>query len=487
MRNEQINRRKFLQTAGASALLAGSAANSTLSAGQSSEHEYCSRPPGEMVEPMGDSALVRLITLDPAHFHAALVQKQMLPGIARRVSIYAPLGPDLLAHLKLIDQFNSRPDNPTNWELDIHCSPYSLEEMIAARPGNVVVLAGRNRIKISKINASLATGLNVLSDKPWIIRAEDMTLLDSALSLAEQKGLVAYDMMTERHEITSIVQRELVNDPDVFGTVIPADQDHPGVFMESTHHILKTVAGTPNPRPAFFFDILDQGEGLTDVGTHLVDLVQWTLFPDQALDYRQDIQVQGGKRWATPISAAQFKQITGAAGFPSELAPYVHGDHFDYYCNNQVDYKVRDAQVQLKVLWNWESPAGVDFHHAIYRGTRASVEIRQTVLEKYQPELFVAPNGAERHASIETAVCAHLDRLQATYPGIGCETAGEEVHIVIPDRYRVGHEAHFGQVVEEFLQYLKSPKSLPAWERPNMLAKYFVTTTGVQLSSPPSR
>ncbi len=234
-------------------------------------------------------------------------------------------------------------------------------------------------------------------------------------------------MMTERHEITTILQRELVNDPDVFGTVIPADPDHPGVFMESTHHILKTVAGAPNPRPPFFFDILDQGEGLTDVGTHLVDLVQWTLFPDQALDYRQDIQVQGGKRWATPITAAQFRQITGAAAFPAELAPYVHGDQFDYYCNNQVDYKIRGAQVRLKVLWNWESPAGVDFHHAIYRGTRASVEVRQTVQEKYQPELFVAPNGAERHAAVETAVCARIDRLQATYPGIGCETAGDEI------------------------------------------------------------
>ena len=89
--------------------------------------------------------------------------------------------------------------------------------------------------------------------------------------------------------------------------------------MESTHHILKTVAGAPNPRPPFFFDILDQGEGLTDVGTHLVDLVQWTLFPDQALDYRQDIQVQGGKRWATPITAAQFRQVTGAATFPPSL------------------------------------------------------------------------------------------------------------------------------------------------------------------------
>jgi hypothetical protein len=42
---------------------------------------------------------VRLITLDPGHFHAALFQKEMLPGIARQVHVYAPFGPDLLLHL----------------------------------------------------------------------------------------------------------------------------------------------------------------------------------------------------------------------------------------------------------------------------------------------------------------------------------------------------------------------------------------------------
>jgi predicted dehydrogenase len=435
-----------------------------------------------MVESMGDPDFVRLITLDPAHFHAALVQKQMVPGIAKRVSIYAPLGPDLLAHLKLIEQFNNRPDNPTHWELDIHCSPRSLEEMIAARPGNVVVLAGHNRTKIHKINASLAAGLNVLSDKPWIIRAEDFPALESALALADQKGLVAYDMMTERHEITTIIQRELVNDPAVFGTLIPADRDRPGVFMESTHHILKTVAGAPSPRPLYFFDILDEGEGLADVGTHLVDLVQWTLFPNQAVNYRKDIQVQAGTRWPTKIALAQFRQVTGAPAFPADLDQYVHGDQFDYYCNNQVDYKIRGAQVRLKVLWNWESPAGVDFHHAIYRGSRASVEIRQTAKEKYQPEVFVAANGTENRAAVLTAVRACIERLQATWPGVACEDAGEELHVTIPGRYRVGHEAHFAQVVQEFLQYMRSPRSMPAWERPNMLAKYYVTTTGVQMS-----
>ncbi len=483
MRHKRIDRRGFIQKAGAGAFLARSVANSEFPVFHAAELGYAAEQGGEWCEKMLNGDFARLITLDPAHFHAALIQKEMGKGISPRVAVFAPLGPDLLSHLNLIEQFNLRATNPTHWELDVHCTPRSLEEMLAARPGNVVVLAGHNQSKINKIKASLEAGLNVLADKPWIIRAEDLPQLEAALALAEQKGLVACDIMTERREITTILQRELVTDPDVCGPLVALGHVNPGVEMESTHHIFKAVNGAPNPRPPFFFDIRDQGEGLTDVGTHLVDLVQWTLFPNQALDYRQDIHVQGGKRWPTPISLNQFKQITGEQGFSPELAAYVHGDVFDYVCNSQLDYQLRGVQVRLRVLWNWESPAGVDFHHAIYRGTRASVEVRQTIKENYRPEVFVAPNGAEHRAAIAAAVSARLERLQNVFPGISSESMRDEVHITIPDRYRVGHEAHFAQVVAEFLKYLQAPQSMPAWERSNMLAKYFTTTMGAQMSA----
>jgi hypothetical protein len=54
--------------------------------------------------------------------------------------------------------------------------------------------------------------------------------------------------------------------------------------------------------------------------------------------------------------------------------------------------------------------------------------------------------------------------------------------VTIPDKYRIGHEARFAEVTNDFLGYLANPASLPAWEKPNMLAKYFVTTAGVALS-----
>ena len=58
---------------------------------------------------------IRLMTLDPGHFHAALVQKEALTGVSPQVHVYAPLGFDLLEHLKRVAGYNSRKENPTRW------------------------------------------------------------------------------------------------------------------------------------------------------------------------------------------------------------------------------------------------------------------------------------------------------------------------------------------------------------------------------------
>ena len=59
---------------------------------------------------------VKIMTLDPGHFHAALVQKSMYDQISPKVSVYAPEGPDVKDHLNRINGFNSRDVSPTNWE-----------------------------------------------------------------------------------------------------------------------------------------------------------------------------------------------------------------------------------------------------------------------------------------------------------------------------------------------------------------------------------
>jgi predicted dehydrogenase len=428
-------------------------------------------------------AEIRLMTLDPGHFHAALVQKEMYSGVAKQTHIYAPLGADLIAHLQRIAGFNARIDNPTSWDIEIHTGPDALQRMLHERLGNVVILAGRNQEKIDRILAAVEAGVNVLADKPWIISLEDLPKLQAALDKADANRVIAYDIMTERHEITSIIQRELVNDPDIFGDICVGTEDEPGVFMESVHYLLKTVAGVPLRRPAWFFDIYEQGEGLTDVGTHLVDLVFFILFPNQPIQFQHEIHVLSAKRWPTNLTKASFKQVTGEAEFPDSLSSFIQEDRLAYYCNTLVSYTVRNIHTKLNILWNLEAlPGSGDTHLAVFRGSRSHVEVRQAKAENFKPEVYVVPNRVGDKIGVLAALQAKVSALQARFPGIQVQHLGDECRVAIPDAYRVGHEAHFAQVTKQFLNYLKEPNSLPAWEKTNMLAKYFVTTQGVHKS-----
>jgi hypothetical protein len=118
----------------------------------------------------------------------------------------------------------------------------------------------------------------------------------------------------------------------------------------------------------------------------------------------------------------------------------------------------------------------------VYRGSRARVEIRQGQADAYRPELYVVPVDAASKSVVLTAVTARIASLHAQYPGVAVEDRGGDIHIAIPDAFRVGHEAHFAQVTANFLKYLQDRTSMPTWERPNMLAKYYVTTTGAEMS-----
>ena len=429
--------------------------------------------------PMAD---IRFITLDPGHFHAALVQKEMYPGVARKVHVYAPLGSDLVDHMARVAGFNRRPDKPTAWELEIHTGPDFLERMLQERPGNAVVISGRNRGKIDRVQSSLDAGLHALVDKPWILEEDDLPKLERALATAEEKGLVALDIMTERFEVTTELQRELVNDAATFGSLRPGSEAEPAVYMESVHYLKKIVAGSPNPRPVWFFDTEQQGEGLNDVGTHLVDLVQWTLFPEQPIDYHNDIRVLRAQRWPTIIPRAEFRSVT-REDFPAFLSPRVKDDALEYFCNTLVSYTLRGAHVTLDAIWDWEPPPGTgDTHFAYYRGSRSRVEIRQGAAQQHRPELYVVPNAAAEKAAVLAAVQKKIAAIQPQYPGIGVADQGADIRISIPDALRVGHEEHFAQVTQRFLRYVRDRRTLPAWERPNMLAKYFVTTEGTRLA-----
>ena len=330
-------------------------------------------------------ARFRLITLDPGHFHAALIQKSMSADIDPVVSVYAPAGDDLNEHLQRIKGFNTRPDQPTDWREKVYAGPDFFEKMLAEKPGNVVVLSGNNARKAEYILRSVRAGLNVLADKPMVITPGEWPRLQEAFAAASSNHVLLYDIMTERFEITTILQRELSRRAAVFGEFVKGTAEAPAIVMESVHYFSKTVAGAPLKRPAWAFDVRQQGEGIVDVSTHLVDLAQWEAFPERAL-HPGDATVTGARRWNTAISRPQFKQVTGLDEFPGFLQNDVKNGVLQVCANGEFTWKLRDVFVKATVRWDFQPPpGGNDTYHSILRGTRCRLEIRQGAEENSSP------------------------------------------------------------------------------------------------------
>jgi predicted dehydrogenase len=426
---------------------------------------------------------VRLMTLDPGHFHAALVQKSMSPGVSPVVSVYAPPGNDLDQHLARIEGYNSRPENPTQWEEKVYTGADFLERMLAEKPGNVVVISGNNRKKMEYIEASLREGLSVFADKPMCLDSTGFEKLKKAFQTADKKGVLLYDIMTERYEVTTILQKALVNDKAVFGQLLKGSTDDPAVVKESVHHLFKYVSGKPLQRPAWFFDVTQQGEGIVDITTHLVDLIQWECFPEQSLS-PGDVEMLRAKRWPTIVTREQFEKITGLRDFPD----YLHASLNDtgglpYYSNGEMNYRLKGVNAKISVTWNFEAPEGAgDTHFSVIKGTKANVIIRQGKAENYRPELYVEASSPANAAALEAPLKKRLQTLSVQYPGLELKNDGKQWHIVIPERHRNDHEAHFGQVLESFLSYLRAGR-LPAWEVPNMITKYYTTTKALEAAT----
>lgn len=423
---------------------------------------------------------VKLITLDPGHFHAALVQKTMLPDIDATVHVYAPKGDDVQQHLDKINAYNERKDDPTRWKEEVYLGNDFFDKMIAEKKGNVVVMAGNNQKKTEYIKRSIDAGFNVLGDKPMAIDKAHFEMLKAAFVDAAKKKLVLYDIMTERYEITNTLQREFAMLPQVFGTLKKGTPANPAVEMESIHYFYKYVSGSVLTRPAWFFDVNQEGEGLQDVGVHLVDLAQWLCFPDKIVNYKRDIQFNDAKRWPAEVTLSQFSAITKMPGFPAYLKKNVVKDSIlKVYANGSVNYKLFGVNVKVTAKWDYKAIKGGDSHYAVLHGTKADLLIKQTAAEKYTPVLYINP--VKNDAAFEQAINAQLKVIETKYPGVELKKEGKGYTVIIPEKYKDGHEAHFGRVTEKYLSFLRNG-DMPKWEVPNMIAKYYITTTALDIA-----
>lgn len=422
-----------------------------------------------------------LMTLDPGHFHAGLVQKVMYPEVNPEVYVYAPDGPEVETHMAQIEGYNTREENPTHWKSQVYKGDDFFERMLSEKPGNVLVLAGNNQKKTEYILDAVKNGIHIYSDKPMAINVADFKLLQEAFEVADDQGLLLYDIMTERFEITTILQKALSHIPAIFGELQTGSPDDPAVVKQSVHHFFKFVSGNKIKRPPWFFDVTQEGDGIVDVTTHLVDLIQWTCYPEVVLDYHKDIKMLTAERWPTILTPEEFNEVTRLSEFPDYLKKDLNEEgNLAVYCNGGMTYLLKDVYANVQVEWRYRAPEGTgDTHYSIIKGSKADLEIRQGEAEGFKPILYILPHqeDAVYLAEIEKA----FDELEKQYPGIRLEQQEVRFKVDIPDHYKVGHEAHFGQVTEAFLQYLKQGR-LPDWEVPNMIAKYYTTTAAFELA-----
>jgi len=423
---------------------------------------------------------VKLMNLAPGHFHASLVQKIMYEDVDPVVHVYAPDGPEVQNYQNRIADYNSRADQPTAWDQKVYKGDDFFENMITEKPGNVMVVSGNNAKKTEFILKTVQAGIHVLADKPMVITPDAYPMLEQAFAAAKENGVLLYDIMTERHEITTMLQKELSQTEEVFGQLQTGSPDEPAITKESVHHFSKIVSGKPLIRPPWFFDVSQQGEGIVDVNTHLVDLIQWEAFPGIILK-KSDVEITSGKRWTTDLSPAMFEKVTGLKSYPDYLAKDVEDNLLKVYSNGEINYTLKGIHAKASVIWNYEAPAGTgDTHYSIMRGTRCNLVIRQGKAEEYKPQLYIEATHVDSPEKFHESLENTIRDLNKIYPGL--ELVEKEAlvwQLQIPDKYKVGHEAHFGQVTEKYLEYLKKG-SLPEWEIPNMVVKYYTTTEGMK-------
>ncbi|MEX0883011.1 MAG: putative oxidoreductase C-terminal domain-containing protein, partial [Cyclobacteriaceae bacterium] len=398
----------------------------------------------------GEKNEIKLITLDPGHFHAHLVKKSMYEQVDPKVYVYAEEGPELQAYLNAIESYNTRPENPTSWQLEVYKGADYFEKMISEKKGNVMVTAGNNRDKTANIKATVEAGIHVLADKPMAIDTEGFDLLKEAFDMAEKNNVLLFDIMTERFEISTILQKEFSLIPDVFGTLEEGSLEDPAITKESIHHFFKEVSGKPLQRPGWFYDVSQQGEGIVDVTTHLVDLVQWESFPGEVINYESDIELLEAKRWATDLTLEEYTSSTGLEEFPEYLEGDIENGVLKVYGNGEINYKIKGVHAKVSVIWNYIAPEGsADTHYSIMRGTNANLVIRQNQEQNYIPELYVEPVEGADLEEFEGTLTENVQKLAAKYEGLDVEKAtGGSWRIIIPQAFRTSHEDHFREVTE---------------------------------------
>jgi len=420
---------------------------------------------------------VKLLVIEPEHFHAALVQKYANDEIDPLVHLFADSAITAEGYTQLIDQYNSRETDPTHWDITEYYGADYVEKAFQGETGNVVVLAGDNAKKIDYITRAVQHNRDVFADKPLVIDGAGYSKLKTLMDDSNKNSALVYDIMTERYDVKNQIIKALINNKEFSGG-LQVNDNEPSIAFSSIHHFIKEVSGKPLTRPVLFFNTKQQGEGLVDVTTHYIDLIQWMLSSEQVIDIDRDIQLKDAQRWATNLSKADFTKATNLEDYPSSLLADVTAEQtLNVFSNGKIDYSFKGIPVSIAVEWAVESLDGRgDQFHAKFLTKQFDIEVKADVNAKMA--VFLTPNTNDAHFEDELkgALAAIKD-----LPNLSYEKENGQYKISIPDALYLSHEEHFAKVLQQFLKYRKDG-SLPAWEKSFILAKYYLTTKSLEFA-----
>lgn len=414
----------------------------------------------------------RLIVVDPQHFHAALVQKYRHDQIDSVVHLFAHDAKDVVGYHGLIAQYNGRENKPTNWGIVSYFGEdFASKAFTDNSEGNLLVLAGDNSKKIAYMQHATQSGLDVFADKPLVVDKVGYSKLKNLI--IGEKNLI-YDIMTERYDVKNEILKALILDEEFSGG-FAENSPTPLITFSSTHHILKEVSGKPLVRPTLFFNTNRQGEGLVDVTTHYIDLVQWIVASEQVIDIEKNIQLQKATRWKTILSKDQFLKATNLIDFPKELSGSIHNNQLEIFSNGTIDYLFKNIPVSIAVQWKAEPTNGRgDQFYAQFSTRNVKFEVKADTQGK--PSLFLY--SKKRDSQFSEKIKKALAKTKK-FVDVDMQFVDNQYQLIIPNYLYLSHEEHFTKVVDQFLKY-RDRRKLPDWENSFLLAKYYLTTQALE-------
>jgi predicted dehydrogenase len=401
----------------------------------------------------------RLIILDPVHPHSAQMQQSLKKLVNPEVYLYAPHEEDLKDnYLNLVLKNNKADTSNKPWKVNSYIGADFLERLLKEKKGNTVILASNNSKKAKYSLALAKAGFNILIDKPMALTPDDFKALNTAFQFAATNKRYITDIpaMTMRNLVICNLQKELAAIPEIYGQQEQGSLGNPAIIQENVHHYRKSVL-----RPTYFFDVKQQGLGVAEVTTHLIDLVQWISFSNTPLNYTKDINVLTSKVWATTLTPTQFNRVTSHSNYPEFLKKDLRDSILHVYSNGEINYKLKNIHTQIISKWDYQAKPGTgDTHRSVMKGSKSTLSIKSGKPQ----DLYIEPKQGADLKAFETALQTQVERLRKKYPSL--ELLKEEK----------GWRLHSSTRVSSHANDLIAPSK---WETEGMLAKYYTTTQAV--------